>query len=130
MLGIFSFFRRRQKINISSPTVINSNVKGDIVERDKIQGDKVFGDKNVYIGQMPETSPVSHFQGALSKMPKLLKDMARALKDEKTELVREFFVLRNCNEMIGKPTKPRLKYFEEDYENLQNKLDILVAKRN
>ncbi len=52
-------------------------------------------------------------------------DMARALKDEKTKLIREFFVLRNRHVKIGIPTKPRRIYFEEDYENLQNKLDIL-----
>lgn len=27
--------------------------------------------------------------------------------------------------MIGRVSKPRLFYFEEDYENLQNKLDII-----
>jgi hypothetical protein len=77
------------------------------------------------LGRNTDTSLVSYFQEALSIMPELFKDMARALKDEKTKLVREFFVLRNSNIKIGISTKPRLSYFEEDYENLQNKLDIL-----
>ncbi len=105
---------------VISQTTINGDAKGEVVE-----GDKVFGDKNVYQEQKPEASLVSYFQEALSIMPKLFKNMARALKDEKTKLVREFFVLRNRNVKIGVSTKPRLSYFEEDYENLQNKLDIL-----
>jgi hypothetical protein len=52
-------------------------------------------------------------------------DMARASKDEKTKHIREFFVIGNRSITIGISTKPRLRYFEEDYENLQNKLDML-----
>jgi hypothetical protein len=107
---------------INQKSILN---EGDVVEWDKIQGDKVLGNKNVYQGQMPDTSLVSYFQDALSKMPELLMDMARALKDEKTKLIREFFVLRNRHVTIGISDKPRLIYLEEDYENLQNKLGIL-----
>jgi ankyrin repeat protein len=64
LLGIFSFFRRRQKINISSTTVIDSGVKGDVVEGNKIQGDKVFGDKISHQEQKSDAS--SSFQERLS----------------------------------------------------------------
>jgi hypothetical protein len=80
---------------------------------------KIEPDKNA------DSSLISRFQDALSKMPELLKDIASALKDKENEFVREFFVLQNRNVTIGISTKPRLIYFEEDYENLQNKLDIL-----
>ncbi len=45
--------------------------------------------------------------------------------DKKTKLIREFFVLPNRRVMLGGSSKPRLIYFEEDFESLQNKLDIL-----
>ena len=77
------------------------------------------------LGRNTDTSSVSAFQDALSLMPELLLDMARALKDEKTKLIREFFVLPNRRVMLGGSSKPRLIYIEEDYENLRNKLDIL-----
>jgi len=79
----------------------------------------------IELGRNTDTSSVSSFQDALSLMPELLMDMARALKDEKTKLIREFFVLRNRRIMLGGSSKPRLVYFEEDYENLKNKLDII-----
>lgn len=77
------------------------------------------------LGRNTDTSLVSNFQDVLSLMPELLLDMARALKDNKTKLIREFFVLPNRRVMLGESSKPRLIYFEEDYENLRNKLDIL-----
>ncbi len=77
------------------------------------------------LGRNTDTSTVSAFQDALSLMPELLLDMARALKDEKTKLIREFFVLRDRKIRLGGSSKPRLIYFEEDYESLPNKFDIL-----
>ncbi len=79
----------------------------------------------IELGRNTDTSFVSNFQDALSLMPELLMDMARALKDEKTKLIREFFVLRNRHITLGRPTKPRRTYLEDNYENLRNKLDIL-----
>jgi len=52
-------------------------------------------------------------------------DMTQALKDKNTRLIREFFVLPNRRVMLGGSSKPRLIYFEEDYDNLRNKLDII-----
>jgi len=79
----------------------------------------------IELGRNTDTSLVSYFQDTLTLMPELLMDMARALKDEKTKLIREFFVLPNQRVMLGGSSKPRLIYFEDDYENLRNKLDIL-----
>lgn len=79
----------------------------------------------IELGRNTDTSIVSNFQNSLSLMPELLMDIAQALKDEKTKLIREFFVLPNRRVMFGGSSKPRLIYFEEDYENLRNKLDIL-----
>ena len=79
----------------------------------------------IELGRNTDTSLVSYFQDTLTLMPELLMDIARALKDEKTKLIREFFVLPNRRVMLGGSSKPRLIYFEDDYENLRNKLDIL-----
>jgi hypothetical protein len=79
----------------------------------------------IELGKNMDSSLVSTFQEALSLMPELLMDMSRALKDEKTKFMREFFVLPNRRVMLGGSSKPRLIYFEDDYENLRNKLDIL-----
>lgn len=79
----------------------------------------------IELGRNTDTSFVSNFQDALSLMPELFMDMARALKDEETKLIREFFILPNRSVRLGGSSKARLIYFEDDYENLRNKLDIL-----
>jgi hypothetical protein len=79
----------------------------------------------IELGRNTETSSVSNFQDALSLMPELLMEMTGALKDEKKKLIREFFVLPNQRVMLGRSSKPRLIYYEDNYENLRNKLDIL-----
>lgn len=79
----------------------------------------------IELGRNLDTSLVSNFQDALTSAPEFLMDLARALKDEKTKLIREFFVLPNQRVILGGSSKPRLVYFEDAYENLLNKLDIL-----
>lgn len=78
------------------------------------------------LGVQADTTDASNFQDALSKMPKLMTDMAHHLKHEKTQFIREFFVIPDRNKELGGSSKPRLKYFEEDYDDLRLKLDILV----
>lgn len=77
------------------------------------------------LGKNTENSAVSAFQEVLSIMPELLLAMAQALKDKELMLIREFFVLPHRKLILGGSSKPRLIFYEEDYENLLNKLDIL-----
>ena len=79
----------------------------------------------IELGKSVDPIVISYFQEALSTMPELLMEMARSLKNEKSKLIREFFVLPNRRVMLGGSSKPRLIYFEEDYTDLRNKLDIL-----
>jgi len=79
----------------------------------------------IELGRNTDSSSVAEFQDAFSLMPELLMDMTQALKDKNTRLIREFFVLPNRRVMLGGSSKPRLIYFEEDYDNLRNKLDII-----
>lgn len=77
------------------------------------------------LGMQTDSTDVSNFQDALLKMPKLLSTMALFLKNDETKLIREFYVLPNCNVELGGNGKPRLRYLEDDYEDLRLKLDIL-----
>jgi hypothetical protein len=72
-----------------------------------------------------DSTDASNFQDALAQMPKLLANMAHYLRLEETKFIREFFVIPDRNKVLGGTEKPRLKYFEEDYDNLRLKLDIL-----
>ena len=80
---------------------------------------------NLELGMQADSTDVSNFQDVFSKMPKLLANMAHYLKLEETKLIREFFVIPDRNKELGGSSKPRLKYYEEDYEDLRLKLDIL-----
>ena len=74
-----------------------------------------------------DDSPDTHaYAEALSIMPELLLDMSLASKDTETRLIREFFVLSGRNLKLGGSSKPRLIYYEEDYDNLRAKLDVLL----
>jgi len=77
------------------------------------------------MGMQTDSTDVSNFQDALLKMPELLATMAQSLKNEETNLIREFYVLPNRYvEFLGNG-KLRLRYFEDDYEDLLLKIDLL-----
>lgn len=80
---------------------------------------------NIELGMDSDSTDAFNFQDALSKMPKLLAVMAQYLENEDTKFIREFFVIPDRNKVLGGSSKPRLIYFEEDYDDLRLKLDIL-----
>ena len=77
------------------------------------------------LGKQTDSTDVSNFQDALSKMPKLLATMARFLKDDETKLIREFYVLPSRHVEFGSNGKRRLRFLEDEYEDLRLKIDLL-----
>ena len=61
----------------------------------------------------------------IQDMPELIAEFKNDLSDEKNKLIREFFVLANRKVHLGGSTKPRFVYYDEDHENLRNKVDLL-----
>lgn len=64
------------------------------------------------------------FQILLEKMPNLLKEMKEDLSSDNNQIIREFIILPNKH-VIFNSTKKRFVYYEEEYENLKEKIDIL-----
>lgn len=64
------------------------------------------------------------FQILLEKMPNLLKEMKEDLSSDNNQIIREFVILPNKH-VIFNSTKKRFVYYEEEYENLKEKIDIL-----
>jgi len=65
------------------------------------------------------------FEHLKNIMPKLLEEMLQDVKNDKTKIVREFFVLPNKRVSLGGSSKPRFLYYEDEHDNLKGKVDIL-----
>lgn len=66
------------------------------------------------------------FEHLKNIMPKLLEEMLEDIKNDKTKIVREFFVLPNERVLLS-TDKARFLYYEDKHENLQGKIDILES---
>ena len=64
------------------------------------------------------------FQEIQSLMPKLLHEMVADVKGDKTGVTREFVVLSRRSVTL-EGSKPRFVYYENEHENLQNKVDAI-----
>lgn len=64
------------------------------------------------------------FQELRSRMPKLLHEMGNDVNGDKTGVIREFVVLSRPS-VTFESSKPRFVYFENEHENLQNKVDAI-----
>jgi hypothetical protein len=73
----------------------------------------------------PESDPDAAFIEAQRIMPELLAEMGNDLRNDSTELIREFVISHNRN-CIFNHTKPRFEYYESDHSDLQLKVDWLV----
>ena len=60
----------------------------------------------------------------ISFMPELLSEMQRDVKSEGAELVREFCIIPN-RRVSYSTSKKRFSYFEDEHEDLKNKIDFL-----
>jgi hypothetical protein len=58
------------------------------------------------------------------QMPALIAEMKKDLEGEAGKFVREFFVMSRRH-VLGRSSKPRFIYYEEDHDNLRGKIDIL-----
>lgn len=65
------------------------------------------------------------FEHVKNIMRKLLEEMLEDVKNDKTKIVREFFILPNKMVGIGGMSKPRFLYYEDEHDNLKGKIDIL-----
>jgi len=65
------------------------------------------------------------FEHLKNVMPKLLEEMSEDVKNDKTKIVREFFILPNKRVLLGGSSKPRFPYYEDEHDNLKGKIDIL-----
>lgn len=86
---------------------------------------------NNIIEDIPESVQVNSnstlnklFQKVLQLMPKLLNEMKEDIVNDKTHLVREFFILPS-REILVNSSKPRFRYLENEHENLLNKIALL-----
>lgn len=65
------------------------------------------------------------FLAVKDKMVELIAEMKADLSTQRQEHIREFWVVPNKRVMVGGGHKARLVYYEESYNNLRGKLDIL-----
>jgi len=67
---------------------------------------------------------LNSFLKAAKKMPKLIAEMREDIASDDSGVVREFIVLPGKG-VIFNSRKPRFAYYEDEHENLLNKIDIL-----
>jgi hypothetical protein len=75
--------------------------------------------------QLPnDNSPTKLFSKAFHLMPELFSEMKEDIIGDKTHLIREFVILPSKNVSFN-PGKPRFYYFEDEHDNLRNKVSLL-----
>ena len=62
------------------------------------------------------------------QMPKLIAQFKKDLSKHGQQLIREFFLLPNRGVCLGGSQKHRLRYYEEDHNDLRCKIDLLETQ--
>jgi len=68
------------------------------------------------------------FRLVQGRMPDLIAEMKRDLEDPERQFIREFFVVPNRHVIVNNEI-PRLVYFEDEHQDLRNKLLMLENRR-